>query len=307
MGKLVCPTEKRRWQHTAWQAGKQDAHRLPGLGTSQGHPRAGNCSFAWLEFPLPFEMRCLGPGCFPDWKPGTLLGVPSGRRSPLGPQQDQLALLFLWDTASSPPLPTPSFPPAWGCVAFCWSVPAEEVQDPPSHPTTMGHVPCQLQHRGGGGFRLGAPQGRVPEGSAPSSSVGRPSPPQQQVMSLTRVSVHPYRMWTTSITARTAGSSTCWTSATWRAGGSPGRAACRAVLPCRELVPVLPFRGAGVAQRPPLLALEAFIALHAPRPPRLPADAPPHQTRRALSHGTTAPEAGQPHPTSPPRPFITLK
>lgn len=83
------------------------------------------------------------------WKSGTLLGVPSRGEPRWDAATAGLAvLLFLWDTDSSSPLPTPSFPPAWGCIAFFWLVPAEVVQDPPSHPTNLGPVPCQLQYQG---------------------------------------------------------------------------------------------------------------------------------------------------------------
>lgn len=72
----------------------------------------------------------------------------------------------------------------------------------------------------GSGFRHGAPQGRMPKGSSPSSSARHSGPPQDPGAS-SDPCVRPGRMWTTSTTARTAGSSTCWTSATWRAGESP--------------------------------------------------------------------------------------
>lgn len=82
------------------------------------------------------------------WKSGILLGVPSRGELRWDPATAGAGLpLFRWDTDSSPPLPTPLFPPAWGCVAAFWPAPAEGVQDPPSHPTNMGHV-LQLQRQG---------------------------------------------------------------------------------------------------------------------------------------------------------------
>lgn len=99
---------------------------------------------------------------------------------------------------------------------------------------------CPASRSTRGGFRLGVlgkglPRGGSPVASAPSSSAGKLSPPQDQVLSLTRASVHPNRTWTTSTTARTAGSSTCWTSATWRAGESP-----LAVPTCGAPPPLVP-------------------------------------------------------------------
>lgn len=85
------------------------------------------------------------------------------------------------------------------------------------------------------------------------------SPSQELALSSVRVSVPSDRTWTTSTTAKTAGSSTCWTSATWRAGECLGQAA-RHPLPCHHLSP----RGRGhrVARRAPLLVFRAFITLH---------------------------------------------
>lgn len=125
-------------------------------------------------------------------------------------------------TDFSPPLPTPSFPPAWGdCLLL-----ASPCRSGP-RPTKLSHQfgTCALAATApgkvlGSGFRHGAPQRRMLKGSAPSSSARHPGP-SQDPGARSDPRVHPDRMWTTSTTARTAGSSTCWTSATWRAGESP--------------------------------------------------------------------------------------
>lgn len=95
-----------------------------------------------------------------------------------------------------------------------------------SHQAGTHPLPARARGKGlGFGFRQGTPQNRLPKGSAPSSGTRDLSPPQDPVLSLIHVCILLGRTWTTFTTARTAGNSTCWTSATWRAGESP------AVLP----------------------------------------------------------------------------
>lgn len=164
---------------------------LLGLGVSQGYPRdipelgtavlpglSAPCSLVgWNQSAGGVEMPWAR--LFPrlshkksPWKSGTLLGVPSRGEPRWDPATAGLAVpLFLWDTDSSPPLPTPLFPPARVCVAFFWPFPAEVVQDPPSHSTNLGHVPCQPQHQGevlDEGFR----QGGVPRAQLPPAVLG---------------------------------------------------------------------------------------------------------------------------------------
>lgn len=136
----------------------------------------------------------------------------------------------------------------------------------------------------GFGFRQGTPQKRLPKGSAPSSSTRHLSPPQNPVLSLIHVSILLGRMWTTFTTARTAGNSTCWTSATWRAGESPRHAACS--VPCTSTHPHSPCPYWG-AQHALLPTLEAFIALHAPGMPHLQPDTSCHQTLRPVPWGSS--------------------
>jgi len=153
---------------------------LLGLGASQGHPRAGNYSFAWLECPLllgvkvQVVMRCLGAGRFPAC-PGNLgpCWVSLAGENPAGtqPQQDWLSLFSprMPTPARLSPHPRPHQP--GGCVVFFWPVPTEGVQDPPSSPTDL-----DICHHARGGFGLRAPQGMVLNGSAPSSSARYPGP-----------------------------------------------------------------------------------------------------------------------------------
>lgn len=78
------------------------------------------------------------------------------------------------------------------------------------------------------------------------------------MLSLIHVSILLGRTWTTFTTAKTAESSTCWTSATWRAGESPSRAACS--VPCHTSThphSPCPYLGTQHALLP---MLEAFIA-----------------------------------------------
>lgn len=114
-----------------------------------------------------------------------------------------------------------------------------------------------------GGFRLGVEARDCPrEGPRGLSSLQQrraPEPSQDEMLSPPCLSIHLDRTWTTSTTARTAGSSTCWTSATWRAGESPGRAACCASCHASACLPPPP---AGLAQHTPLLAIRSFLSLY---------------------------------------------
>lgn len=89
---------------------------------------------------------------------------------------------------------------------------------------------CPASHSTRGGFRLrvearGCP-GEGPRGLSSLQQRWVPEPSWDEVLSPPCLSIHLDRTWTISTTARTAGSLTCWTSATWRAGESLGRAAC---------------------------------------------------------------------------------